>query len=167
MHILIDGYNLLLTQFSEAVSKGGLEIAREGLLKDLARLAANKHMQITVVFDSRCGSNCDKQHPPLSIIYAKSADDYIRTELRDGLKCSVVTNDREILATVLACKCKPISTKELTEMMGLVRIAKPAESATKPEEKPIRVESVDKEAELFGLKPNDTVNLVYKKKRKK
>lgn len=122
VHLLIDGYNLLY-----ATQKSGIEDfeeAREALLERLHEYQVEKHVEITVVFDSQIGGlggHRDKWGN-VHIVYTDretTADEWIKDACQNQKEgYVVVTNDREIIAVAESLGCLCLSCQEFEKKLS-------------------------------------------------
>jgi hypothetical protein len=119
-HLIIDGYNLLGARGQLAADSGaGLEVAREGLIRDLSRYHQQKGHAITLVFDGwQQGSGVERREhrSGVHVIFTKRgerADQVIqRLAAGEGRDCSVVSSDREVTEAARVCGAFVIGSAE-------------------------------------------------------
>ena len=105
MHLIIDGYNLLLVGRSQIrLNSIGLLAERDRLVEQLARYRQAKPCEITVVFDGWHGGSSEEKKERkkgIELIFSKlgeKADEVIKRLIKGrGSGATVITSDREIL----------------------------------------------------------------------
>ncbi len=122
VHLIVDGYNVTKTAWSES----SLEIQRDRLLNGLGPLAARTQAEVTVVFDA-----ADKEERPpvkrprgvrvLYSPYGVIADDVIR-QLVDaeptGRPVVVVSSDQEVARDVRRGGAKTVAAAALSRLLA-------------------------------------------------
>ena len=147
MHLVIDGYNLLLVGRSQIrLSSMDLLAERDRLVDRLARYRQVKPCDITVVFDGWHGGWSEEKKERkkgIELIFSKlgeKADEVIKRLVRErGSGVAVVTSDREIsnYANRLAATCIPSDQFQRKMEISPVRLEKgieeedPADRGTK------------------------------------
>ena len=164
---LIDGYNLLwaFPELRELMVAGRSELAREGLLRLLARLIRSGRLSapVTVVFDGSPaqGVPCGSVPGELEVRFAphpSSADDLIREIVESSANAAgitVVSSDREVRSRAARAGASVIRTGEFVESRLPRRPrARGSERPEPPADKPAPPQGqaeVDRWLREFGL----------------
>lgn len=124
-HLVIDGYNLL---GRIGGLSGRMEAARESLLLSLAAYRHRKGHAMTVVFDGwQQGQPFEQREhrAGVQVVYSKRgerADQVIQRLAREyGVDCTVVSSDREIVATARAHGAFVLEANEFAAKLLLER----------------------------------------------
>ncbi len=117
--LIIDGYNLLCQDGPFDSQRYGLETARQGLVRQIERLALGMADQLTVVFDGRkAGRDLALSSSHLEVIFSPSnrtADGVIEQlvhNAKDPARILVVTSDRMEQQLVSVFGASVISCRE-------------------------------------------------------
>ena len=97
-HIIIDGYNFIFqSQELERLADISLRAARDKLLCLLSQYTLTKHVQITVIFDSKhdIGIISREQWPGIKVVFAKPAGENADMAIRELVEKQ--NNKRNIL----------------------------------------------------------------------
>lgn len=121
--LLIDGYNLLHVLDQSPLQTW--EKKRSDFLERLHRYQAQKHVDMTVVFDSsEVGSLVPRRDKwgEIEIIYTEkglSADEWIASACRENPgRYIVVSNDREVISNAQFHRCVSLSSDEFARKIS-------------------------------------------------
>ncbi|MBN1573460.1 MAG: NYN domain-containing protein [Deltaproteobacteria bacterium] len=127
MHVIIDGYNVIMTAAEYgAVSGRKMRAARSGLINDLIRYRKVRGHAVTVVFDAVKAGGVERvveRSAGINVIFTKGeerADDVIveLVEKAAGVERVVVTSDREVVRASERRGAASISSESFIEKMS-------------------------------------------------
>ena len=175
MCYLIDGYNALHVLLPGLINKRGLEEARREFLQLLAPHLKKLHpKKIVLVFDSSSFEGNSYAHSDqIRVIFAPppSADEYIKRTIQGNNKYIVVSDDREIIDSAKMTGVSYRTNSVFFMSIGVLKAAKPIKKIPqkKSEENrlPPKKQTIEKDAEMFGMALDETFELKRKNKREK
>ncbi len=127
MHVIIDGYNVIMTAAEYGAVPGRkMKAARGGLINDLVRYRKVRGHAVTVVFDAAEAGGVERgveRSAGINVIFTKRderADDVIveLVEKAAGVERVVVTSDKEVVRASERRGAASISSEGFIEKMG-------------------------------------------------
>lgn len=127
MHVIIDGYNVIMTAAEYGAASGKrMKAARRELIGDLVRYRKVRGHAVTVVFDAAEAGGVKRKverNAGINVIFTKMeerADDVIveLVEKAAGVERVVVTSDREVVRASERRGAASISSEGFIEKMG-------------------------------------------------
>jgi predicted RNA-binding protein with PIN domain len=125
-HIIIDGYNFVLRQYSiDFTNEHALWDAREKLVHQMIAYLGQKQIRITIVFDGQDLKGISEKHRPagISVRFSKApqkADPLILEIIRKSnakKNITLVTSDRPLARLAAGYGCETIGVSEFEQKM--------------------------------------------------
>jgi predicted RNA-binding protein with PIN domain len=126
MHIIIDGYNLMLRgQRAGSIAASDLERLRDGLVQKVTGYAASRDIRITVAFDGQngVGAPVAAATGKVKVVFSRppeNADALIKRLVqahKQPREVLVVTSDQPLARFIRSCGCKLLSSEEWRQKM--------------------------------------------------